>query len=236
MRQTFPISYWFSPKHLYFEPHCNIFALFWPLEYLCSWIFVLLNICVLFFFRSSILHACSSYFSVPWNYSCSVVLCFQMVLYLLQVTTSIFTTKHYSSSHLFFRLKIQQFLKKFRKIQVPTRKKYTKSFSSRTFLVNMNIDAITSDFMFTKKKFRNFLAAWYYFQLSLLIWAFLWSHCWYSSCSERPTSMTSLYNRHKRAKSLTFAYPSFSEHPNFSFRRKKHKLSFRILRRSTVEL
>ena len=213
LRQTFPISYWFSPKHLYFEPHCNIFALFWTLEYLCYWIFVILNIFVLFFFRSSILHACSSYFSVPWNYSCSVVLCFQMVLYFLQVTTSIFTTKHYSSSHLFFRLKIQQFLKKFRKIQVPTRKKYTKSkilflhfslsinfdaiasdfiisqktlkspchnnrnfsleknsknhnifepssFCSPTFLVNMNIDAITSDFMFTKKKFRNFLAAW----------------------------------------------------------------------------
>ena len=33
------------------------------------------------------------------------------------------------------------------------------SFCSPTFLENMNIDAITSDFMFTKKKFRNFLAA-----------------------------------------------------------------------------
>ena len=133
--------------------YLHFFDLF---EYLCHWIFVLLNICVLFFFRSSILHACSSYFSVPWNYSCSVVLCFQMVLYFLQVTTSIFTTKHYSSSHLFFRLKIQQFLKKFRKIQVPTRKKYTKSkILFLHFSLSINFDAIASDFIISQKTLKS---------------------------------------------------------------------------------
>ena len=61
LRQTFPISYCFSPKYLYFEPHCNIFALFWPL-----WIFVLLNICALEYL-------CSLFFSVI-NIACVLLI------------------------------------------------------------------------------------------------------------------------------------------------------------------
>ena len=68
LRQTFPISYCFSPKYLYFEPYCNIFALFWPiwicvlpvlnicaLEYLCSLFFSVINIaCVLLIFLCAV--------------------------------------------------------------------------------------------------------------------------------------------------------------------------------------
>ena len=93
-------------------------------EYLCCSLHIRSIIC--FFFGSSILHACSSYFSVPWNYSCSVVLRFQIVLWLLQVTTSLFPKNHFSSV-MFSQTNHSAVFEEVLKIKTTTRKKCSKS-------------------------------------------------------------------------------------------------------------
>ena len=106
----------------------------------------------------------------------------------------------------------------------------------RIFLVNMNFDAITSNFMFTQKKRQNFLAFCLRPQLFLCNHIIFRSPCRYCICFGWPTTISSSHKIHNDVKSLALAYPIFNEHLDLVFELKRHKFSLWIPYKIPLEI